>query len=75
MDSYEQFLLKLLQLTPDANTFAMVLQSYIAEMGPVSEEAGAKIRELLKQRHGRHPLNPRISPPICWRRYRTAPRP
>lgn len=52
MDSYEQFLLKLLQLTPDANTFAMVLQSYIAEMGPVSEEAGAKIRELLKQRHG-----------------------
>jgi hypothetical protein len=52
MHSYEQFLLKILQLTPDANRFAVVLQSYIAEMGPVSEETGAKIRELLKQRQG-----------------------
>jgi hypothetical protein len=50
MTDSEKLLLIILQRAPDSNTIAVVLQSYIAEMGPLSEAAGAKVRKLLQQR-------------------------
>jgi hypothetical protein len=47
MTSFEKILLLLLQEAPNANVQAIILQSYIADMGPLSEEAGTKVRELL----------------------------
>lgn len=47
----ERLLLRLLTTLSDANYKAVVLQSYIAEYGPLSEEAAAKVRELLKKGH------------------------
>jgi hypothetical protein len=46
MTDHEKVLFLLLQRAPDANTQALILQSFISEM-PLSEEAGTKVRELL----------------------------
>ena len=46
----EEVLILILQQAADLNSKAMILQSYISECGPLSEEAGAKVRELLKGR-------------------------
>jgi hypothetical protein len=45
----EQMLIKLLECYIGNNEQASILQSYIQEEGPLSEEAGAKVRELLKE--------------------------
>jgi hypothetical protein len=51
MTDNEMFLLRLLQMPVlDGNQAALLLQSYIAEYGPLSEEAGTKVRELLKDK-------------------------
>jgi hypothetical protein len=44
----EKLLILILQRMPDANAKAVVLQNFIAEFGPLSEEAGTKVRELLR---------------------------
>jgi hypothetical protein len=48
MTGAEKLLLIMLQRQPSTNARAVLLQSYIAEMGPLSDEAAAKVRELLK---------------------------
>jgi hypothetical protein len=48
MTNAEKLLILLLQHIPDANAKAVMLQNFIAEIGPLSEEAGIKVRELLK---------------------------
>jgi hypothetical protein len=48
MTDNEKVLLLVLKYIADSNTRAVVLQSFIAEHGPLSEEAGAKVREVLK---------------------------
>jgi hypothetical protein len=51
-DSKEAFLLWILTQMPDQNARAVMLQSFIQSNGPLSEEAGAKVRELLAQHNG-----------------------
>ena len=46
----EKLLLRLLEHCPDNNTRAVVLQSFIADHGPLSEEAGEKVRAILSNR-------------------------
>lgn len=48
MTKSEEVLILILQQAADPNSKAMILQNYIAECGPLSEEAGTKVRELLK---------------------------
>jgi hypothetical protein len=43
----EKLLLVLLEHCPDSNVKAVVLQSFIADNGPLSEEAGEKVRAIL----------------------------
>ena len=50
MTEDEKILLEMMELMPDSNAKAVLLQSYIAEKGPLSEEAGAKVRELLSRK-------------------------
>jgi len=50
MTDSEKTLILILEQAPDANSKAIMLQNYISEFGPLSEEAGAKVRELLKRR-------------------------
>jgi hypothetical protein len=45
----EEFLLEVLSVHKDCNAQAMLLQDYIQTIGPLSEEAAAKVRELLKK--------------------------
>ena len=47
MTENEKYLITILKACPDANTKAVILQSYIAEFGPVSDEAGEYIRDIL----------------------------
>jgi hypothetical protein len=54
MTDNEKILLIALAQTSNPNMMAIMLQSFIAEMGPLSEEAGAKVREML--RHENTPL-------------------
>lgn len=49
MTDKEKLLILLLQRMPDANAKAVMLQNFIAEFGPLSEEVGTKVRELLKK--------------------------
>lgn len=49
MTDAEKLLLSMLLMTPSATARAVLLENYIAEMGPLSEEAGAKVRELLER--------------------------
>jgi hypothetical protein len=49
MTKDEKFLIFLLAKAQDRNTKAVLLQGYIAQFGPLSDEAGNKVRELLKQ--------------------------
>lgn len=46
----EFLLLAALEQQTDANAAAVLLQTYISECGPLSEEAGTKVRELLKSK-------------------------
>jgi len=48
MTHKEKLLLLMLEHTPDRNTQAVILQSFIAEYGPLSEDVGDKVRNLLK---------------------------
>jgi hypothetical protein len=43
----EELLLMVLSVLPGRNDKAIMLQSFIAENGPLSKEAGVKVRELL----------------------------
>jgi hypothetical protein len=47
MTDVEKTLLILLKHAPDSNTKAVLLQSFIATQGPLSEEAAAEARKLL----------------------------
>lgn len=47
MSNDERLLLVLLEHCPDNNAHAIVLQSFIADNGPLSEAAAAKIRAIL----------------------------
>jgi hypothetical protein len=47
MDYKEAFLLWILTNMPDQNARAVMLQSFIQSNGPLSEEVGEKVRELL----------------------------
>lgn len=52
MTEREKFLLAMLKLIGqyrDMNAVAVHLQSYIAEYGPLSEDAASEVRELLKE--------------------------
>jgi hypothetical protein len=51
MTDSEETMLLLLQEAPDANTQAVLLQSYIAATGPLKEEFGAAVRKLLNERN------------------------
>ena len=48
MNHTERFLIFLLKATGDTDVMAVLLQSYIQENGPLSEEAAAEVREMLK---------------------------
>jgi hypothetical protein len=48
MTNEEYLLLSVLEHCLDQNQKAVVIQSFIADMGPLSEEAGEKVRKLLK---------------------------
>jgi hypothetical protein len=50
MTNDEKILLSVLEHCSNQNQRAVVIQSFIADMGPLSEEAGEKVRELLKSR-------------------------
>jgi hypothetical protein len=50
MTNEEKMMLWLIKQAPNTNTKAVILQSFIAECGPLSEEAGTKVRELLRQK-------------------------
>jgi hypothetical protein len=50
MTDSEKVLLLLLQYAPNTNVQAVILQSFIADMGPLSEEAGTEVRKLLSKR-------------------------
>lgn len=47
---YERDLLELLARLDNNNDRAIVLQGFIQLNGPLSEEAGAKVREMLNER-------------------------
>ena len=49
MNKNEQLLVEMLKFIPESNQRAILLQNFIAEFGPLSEETGAKVRELLKE--------------------------
>jgi len=51
MTEEENILLLFLEAAYDPNQKAVLLQNFIAEHGPLSEEAGAKARELLGKKH------------------------
>jgi hypothetical protein len=50
MTRYEEVLLFVLEQATDPNEMAVMLQSFIAENGPLSEDAGARVRSLLETR-------------------------
>lgn len=50
MTNQEKILLMLLERALSIDTKAVILQSFIADCGPLSEEAGAKVRALLGQK-------------------------
>jgi hypothetical protein len=50
MTNDEEKLLALLEVIPYGNAQAMLVQNFIAEHGFLSEEAGAKVREILKRK-------------------------
>jgi hypothetical protein len=54
MTDPEKTLLLLLDCAPNINVQAIILQSFISEHGPLSGEAGSKVREILKQKGKRH---------------------
>ena len=47
MSNNEKFLLLLLEQCSDSNAAAIVLQSFIADNGPLSEAAAEKVRAIL----------------------------
>jgi len=47
-EAKERMLLTILRQLPDSNGRAVMLQSYIQEEGPLTEETAAKVREILK---------------------------
>jgi hypothetical protein len=50
--SYQEgFLLWLMTHMSDQNARAVLVQSFIAENGPLSEAAGAKVRDLLAKKN------------------------
>ena len=49
MDAMELLLLILEQHKGDKNTQALYLQSYISSFGPIPDEYGDKVRELLSE--------------------------
>lgn len=49
MSADEKFLLRLLAAIKDRNQQAVLLQSFIAENGPLSEQAAALVREQLNK--------------------------
>ena len=53
MNTAEKLLLKLLGAAPDCEIQAMVLQSYIQSMGPVSDEVGELVRKLIAKKKAR----------------------
>jgi hypothetical protein len=55
MNDHEKVLLVLMNHVTDQQYRAVLLQSYIQENGPLSEEAGAKVRELLAKTDGAQP--------------------
>ena len=52
MTDAEKILIIVLEQDLDLNTKAVLLQNFIAENGFLSEEAGAKVREILKRQEG-----------------------
>jgi hypothetical protein len=52
VDEKETFLLWILTNMPDQNARAIMLQSFIQSNGPLSEEAGEEVRNLLAQHNG-----------------------
>lgn len=48
----EENLIQLLELADDPNIRATLVQSYIASYGPIKNEYGQKIRDLLKLNKG-----------------------
>jgi hypothetical protein len=54
MTDLEKILLLLLDRAPNINVQAVILQSFIADNGPLSEEAGSKVREILKPKGNHH---------------------
>jgi hypothetical protein len=49
MTDSEKLLLLLLDRAPNSNVQALLLQNFISELGPLSEAAGAKVKEILKK--------------------------
>jgi hypothetical protein len=50
MTQDEKTMLKIFSMINDRNQKAILLQSFIAKMGPLSEEAAVLVREQLKKR-------------------------
>ena len=53
MTMAEKLLLRLLGLAPDCEIQAMVLQSYIQSIGPLSDEVGDMARKLIAKKKAR----------------------
>lgn len=49
MKETEEYLIQILENLTDINAKAVVLESYIQEYGPVGDEAGSKIKEILSR--------------------------
>ena len=48
MNDQERLLISILSMTKDKDMQALILQSYIQENGPLSNEAGDKVKAILK---------------------------
>lgn len=49
MKKIEEYLINLLENLTDVNDKAEILQKYIQEYGPLSNEAGSKVKEILSR--------------------------
>ena len=49
MKKIEEYLIHVLEKLPDVNDRAEILQKYIQIHGPLSDEAGSKVKEILSR--------------------------
>ena len=49
MKKIEEYLINLLETLTDVNDKAEILQKYIQVHGPLSDEAGSKVKEILSR--------------------------